>query len=88
MLSQPQRDLFGYASVYLFIGGYGFLLFVYPETALRIIGQTPTPNQIKLAKASGGHGVGSRTFWRLSVCSLCVSLNDCHPGAELARVVE
>jgi hypothetical protein len=53
VLSQSQRDLFGHGVTYLFVGGYGFLLFVYPEKALRIFGQTPAPNKIKLAKAVG-----------------------------------
>ena len=35
------------------VGGYGLLLFAYPESALRIFKQNPTPNKIKLAKVVG-----------------------------------
>jgi hypothetical protein len=53
MLSQAQRDLLGYGLVYLLVGGYGFLLFFYPEVALRVFRQTATPNKLKLAKTIG-----------------------------------
>lgn len=53
MLTQAHRDLLGSGLAVLLVGGYGLLLFAYPELALRIFKQNPTPNKINLAKIVG-----------------------------------
>jgi hypothetical protein len=40
------------------VGGYGLLLFVNPELALRIFQQNPTPNKVRLAKIVGAIELG------------------------------
>jgi hypothetical protein len=40
------------SSIFL-VGGYEFLLYFYPEVALRVFHQSSTPNKMKLAKTLG-----------------------------------
>jgi hypothetical protein len=58
VLTQAHRDLLGAALAFFLVGGYGLLLFIDPELALRIFQQNPTPNKIRLAKIVGAIELG------------------------------